>query len=546
MRPLAPQEIYRAIEAFAPQARPYNFDDHYDCWGFVRYVYRHLLSGYLIDEELAADATSDANWEALASPDDLLPGDVLTTHSHHEPGQFHVGLYYGQVGAHHLMYDSSPAGNVPLFTDDPAAPGGLRLVGARQILTRYQRATEGTARLRNEGGAYVRLLSDQLRYRNVRIHRALREGNPNGSRDVVQLRRSMGLTALPFYCRRELPTDGQGREVYDNRFTKAESLYRPDGAPVPDDEYERVFGERESRRAEVREAGPGEAGLGWAVRVGRPTLTAQPSPACRTRRPTLRWCYAADRGSLAVSSAEPSAAARGRGADGMTYAERGGPGGDVTGCRIEVYRESHTLVEPDPWKHPVVSIEADRPLTAFALPPEVLVADTKYVVGVFARCGEHYSGEALATFVYQPAADNELVAYNTVRPFDLTPDNHALVTGSTPLLRWSLFTPRRNQASFTIALYEDGCLGSGAPCVHERTVASSACHYVVPAAARLRAGHTYYWYVRPRNREGYETFAPVEGVFVVGEADSAPRGSRGRRLASANRRAEGAREAGSQ
>jgi len=33
----------------------------------------------------------------------------------------------------------------------------------------------------------------------------------------------------------------------------------------------------------------------------------------------------------------------------------------------------------------------------------------------------------------------------------------------------------------------------------------------------LRAGHTYYWYVTPRNAGGFAAFAPAEGVFTVDE-----------------------------
>ena len=45
---------------------------------------------------------------------------------------------------------------------------------------------------------------------------------------------------------------------------------------------------------------------------------------------------------------------------------------------------------------------------------------------------------------------------------------------------------------------------------------AAACRCAVPAAA-LRPGHTYYWYVTPTNAGGHEAFAPVEGVFSVGE-----------------------------
>ena len=163
----------------------------------------------------------------------------------------------------------------------------------------------------------------------------------------------------------------------------------------------------------------------------------------------------------------------------------------------------------------MLSVDVERPITSFALPPEILKDDTKYVVALFVRRGAVCSADVVATFVHHPAPDNELVAYNTVRPFDLAPDDHAAVSSTTPVLSWGLFDPPNNQRAFSIELYEDGCLDSGATRVQAATVRSSTCRYEVPEAARLKPGHTYHWYVRPRNAAGHEAFAPVEGVFVV-------------------------------
>ena len=50
--PLSPLAILRALELYGPQARPYNFDDCFDCWGLVRRVFDHLDDGYEINERL--------------------------------------------------------------------------------------------------------------------------------------------------------------------------------------------------------------------------------------------------------------------------------------------------------------------------------------------------------------------------------------------------------------------------------------------------------------------------------------------------------------
>ena len=38
-QPLSPVRILDALERFGPQARPYNFDDHFDCWGLAQRVF---------------------------------------------------------------------------------------------------------------------------------------------------------------------------------------------------------------------------------------------------------------------------------------------------------------------------------------------------------------------------------------------------------------------------------------------------------------------------------------------------------------------------
>ena len=43
--PLSPVRVLQALELFGPQARPYNFDDHFDCWGLVQRVFDWLGIG---------------------------------------------------------------------------------------------------------------------------------------------------------------------------------------------------------------------------------------------------------------------------------------------------------------------------------------------------------------------------------------------------------------------------------------------------------------------------------------------------------------------
>ena len=65
-----------------------------------------------------------------------------------------MAFFCGRVGGHDLVYDSSPRGRVPLFDESGT------LVEDRAIHTRYARATETTDRLRDDGGAYLRLWDD--------------------------------------------------------------------------------------------------------------------------------------------------------------------------------------------------------------------------------------------------------------------------------------------------------------------------------------------------------------------------------------------------
>ena len=166
--PVSPLAVLRALELFGPQARPYNFDDCFDCWGLVRRVFDHLDDGDEVNGELAEEegGPEEANWAAFGGPDELTPGDLLVTHPHVSP-EFHTVFYCGRVAGHDLVYDASPRAAVPLFA---RRDGAWRLETSRAIHTRYARATETTDRLRNDGGAYLRLWDERERF----YHRGLR------------------------------------------------------------------------------------------------------------------------------------------------------------------------------------------------------------------------------------------------------------------------------------------------------------------------------------------------------------------------------------
>jgi hypothetical protein len=171
--PLSPADVLRALELFGPQARPYNFDDGFDCWGLVRKVFDRLDDGYEIDEQLGrAGDGREANWAPVERRSDLVPGDLLTTHAHADDA-FHTVFYCGRAGGLDLVYDSSPRGLVPLLEE---RGGEFRLAADRSLFTRYMRATETTDRLRHDGGAYLRLWDERQRFYNRAVHARLVAG----------------------------------------------------------------------------------------------------------------------------------------------------------------------------------------------------------------------------------------------------------------------------------------------------------------------------------------------------------------------------------
>ena len=177
--------MLQALERFAPQARPYNFDDMFDCWGFQRRLFDWLDDGDELNTELDDPEADQARWRRFTTSDELLPGDILVSHPHPD-ADFHTVVYAGRVGGHDLVFDTSSRARVPLFS-------GGRLVGERQIFTRFMRATETTDRLRHDGGAYLRLWDDRVRYLHSGLHARLAAGNPGADRDLLRLRRAAGL-----------------------------------------------------------------------------------------------------------------------------------------------------------------------------------------------------------------------------------------------------------------------------------------------------------------------------------------------------------------
>ena len=479
--PLSPVAVLRALELFAPQARPYNFDDCFDCWGLVRRVFDHLDDGFEMDAELQGPGgAEEAGWQAFGGPDELRPGDLLVTHAHVSEG-FHTAFFCGRAGGLDLVYDASPRGDVPLFRRVGEV---WRLQEARALFTRYARATETTDRLRTDGGAYLRLWDDRERY----FHRGLRARLLAGaaadpvlartggadSRDLGVLRRAAGLSELPFYCRRRLPRDAAGREVYDNLYTRHLDYYVPDGAPVLDDAYEAVMegggedGDRRTRSA-ARQA-----------RVTR--ITGAPLWIVRDGPVRIDWEYR--------------------------------PAGPVaTGCRVEVWEETW-----DCWKRRILRRDFEEPVTSFTVPEEALTDDSRFAVVVWARGPGGCSGTALAPFLFRPSAGAPLLSYDPIRPEDLAPDGGALLPAGVPAdLTWSIRGAAASQECARVEVYEDAGALDGEPpvfAVEQTGSAARPCRVTVPGEV-LRAGRTYAWYVTARHRRRRTAFAPSEGVFRI-------------------------------
>ncbi len=524
--PVSPLVVLRALELFGPQARPYNFDDCFDCWGLVRRVFDHLDDGDEVNGELAEEegGPEESQWAAFASPDGLTPGDLLVTHSHLSP-DFHTAFYCGRVDGRHLVYDASPRAAVPLFA---RRDGAWRLEASRAIHTRYARATETTDLLRNDGGAYLRLWDDRARFYHRGLHARLLAGaaadrepasvKDTAGRDLVALRLAAGLSELPFYCRLRLPVDAAGHESYDNLLTRHLDYYVPDGAPVLDDDYElaaagahRGVAPRalcvdsveaiKGQRAESSPDPPAPrtpvAARPPAPRLGRPApprIVKAPLWVVRDGPVTVEWEYP---GAVEAPGSDTAPAT-------------------VRGCRVEVWEETADL-----WKHRLLRQDLADPVTSFTVPDEVLHDDARFAVVMWARGPGGFSGTALAPFLFRPARDNRLLEYDPVRPEGLAPDGGEEVPAGRPLeLTWRIRQPLASQAGFRIEVLEDAFLTDDVTPVYDVEVSgppARVCRTVVPGEVLL-PGHVYSWYITVRSADRRTAFAPSEGVFRAGAA----------------------------
>ena len=512
--PITQAGVLRALELFGPQARPYNFDDCFDCWGLVRRVFDHLDDGFEMDEELRGPGDpEEQNWVAFAAAGELVPGDLLVTHPHFSE-DFHAAFFCGVAGGRDLVYDASPRGQVPLFA---ATGDGWKLVDARDIHTRYARATETTDRLRNDGGAYLRLWDERQAYYHRGLHERLLAGGTGkggaAGRDLVALRRAAGLSELPFYCLRSLPRDAAGREVYDNLLTRHLDYYVPDGAPVLDDDFEdppqggetpetlRPPAPQHPRPPAPQHARPP---VPQHPRPPAPRITKAPLWVVRDGPVTVEWEYrgGADPGpSTTPATPAPGPPPVGAAATG------------VTGCRLEVWEETW-----DCWKHRLLRRDLDEPVTRFTLPDDLLHDDSRFALVVWARGPGGFSGTALAPFLYRPARDNPLLAYDPVRPQELAPDGGVALPPGVPAdLTWTIRQPLVSQGSFRLEVFEDAWLLDGVAPVFTADAKgpTARIHKATVPGDVLRAGHTYAWYVTVTAADRRTAFAPSEGVFRV-------------------------------
>ena len=192
------------------------------------------------------------------------------------------------------------------------------------------------------------------------------------------------------------------------------------------------------------------------------------------------------------------------------------PTSNIVGCRVELWEETW-----DCWKHRLLRLDLDGPVTRFVVPEELLHDDSRFAVVVWARGPGGFSGTALAPFLYRPARDNPLLDYDPVRPQDLAPDGGVLLAAGVPAeLTWSIRQPLVAQSSYRLEVFEDAFLLDGAAPVFAADAKGPAARtskVTVPGDV-LRAGHTYAWYVTVAAADRRTAFAPSEGVFrIAGE-----------------------------
>jgi len=123
------QMVMQRAEGIAPHNRPYVFDGVGDCYGYVRQVWNAILyDGNVHSEDfypksynksrwhnitggLPVGTAPDSDWALITDRNQLLPGDVLSTHQGHAWGsQWHGGLYAGVENGVHKQWDCASSG----------------------------------------------------------------------------------------------------------------------------------------------------------------------------------------------------------------------------------------------------------------------------------------------------------------------------------------------------------------------------------------------------------------------------------------------------
>ncbi|MCY1023214.1 hypothetical protein [Pyxidicoccus sp. MSG2] len=129
------RKVMERASGIMAQNRPYIFDGVQDCYGFVRQVWNALLAdGGTHPEDYSPNAYNrarwlgvsgglpvadypSADWEAITDWNELVPGDVLSTHQGHAWGDQWHGAIFGGRGADgaFYVYDNSSSMNGAYF-----------------------------------------------------------------------------------------------------------------------------------------------------------------------------------------------------------------------------------------------------------------------------------------------------------------------------------------------------------------------------------------------------------------------------------------------
>jgi len=127
----------------------------------------------------------------------------------------------------------------------------------------------------------------------------------------------------------------------------------------------------------------------------------------------------------------------------------------------------------------------------------------------------------LATALWRPSPDNELLVTTRNRPRGLSPEGSAAAaaSGAGTVLTWTIAEPAGHQSAARIRVLEDACLADDVAPVFETLLAgaaAAACRCALPPDVAL-PGRTYAWYVDVGDATGRWCYAPAEGVFRTEE-----------------------------